>query len=124
MRLQFVRKQTSHGDSVHIKRFQIKIKVGRGSMKLYNLFNGDKALGKQLRTKLFSSSFFLQTIHNLSFFLFHLRSGDAINSVINQNFDAVSKDIIPLVEKALAKKLKLIATKITQNFSYDQVFPL
>lgn len=31
---------------VQIKKFTIKIKVGKGSLKLSNLFNGDKVLGK------------------------------------------------------------------------------
>jgi len=94
VRLQFAKKPVNGQDLVQIKKFQIKIKVGKGTIKLYNLFNGDKVLG------------------------------DAINSVINQNFDTLSQDIIPLVEKALAKTLKRIATKITQNFTYEQVFPL
>lgn len=118
VRLQFTRKQTSQGDSVQIKKFQIKIKVGKGSVKLFNLFNGDKALGKLLRMGILLVSLLF------TFFCRYLCAGDAVNSVINQNFDVVSKDIIPLVEKALQRKLKLIATKITQNFSYDQVFPL
>lgn len=54
---------------------------------------------------------------------FPFHTGNAVNAVINENFGLLSMDIIPLVEKALASKLKLIATKITQNFSYDQVFP-
>jgi len=91
VRLQFARTNT---DQVQIKKFLIKIKVGRGSIKLFNLFNGEKTLG------------------------------DAVNAVINENFDVVSQDVIPLVEKALQKTLKRIATKITQNFKYDQVFPL
>lgn len=49
--------------------------------------------------------------------------GDAINGVINQNFDVISKDIIPLVEKALQRLLKRISSKILENFTYDQVFP-
>lgn len=71
---------------------------------------------------LFWYHYFLWHFHRPVWFC--LSAGDAVNSVINQNFDVVSKDIIPLVEKALQRKLKLIATKITQNFSYDQVFPL
>lgn len=49
--------------------------------------------------------------------------GEAVNAVINQNFDVVSKDIIPLVEKALQKILKRISTRILENFTHDQVFP-
>lgn len=32
--------------AVQIKKFQIKIKVGKGRLQLHNLFNGDKALGE------------------------------------------------------------------------------
>lgn len=46
-----------------------------------------------------------------------------MNAVINQNFDVVSKDIIPLVEKALQRILKRISSKILENFTHDQVFP-
>jgi len=93
-RLQFARKQVGDEAIAQIKKFTIKIKVGKGAIKLHNLFNGDQVLG------------------------------EAINAVINQNFDVVSKDIIPLVEKALQRTLRRIATKITENFSYDEVFPL
>lgn len=95
-----------------IKKLSIKIKVGKGSIKLYNLFNGDKVLGTRTT---FSPRF--PSLISLS------SPGDAINAVINQNFDSLSKDIIPLVEKALQKTFKRIAQKITQNFTYDQVFP-
>lgn len=91
VRMQFSRKENS--DLVQIKKFVIKIKVAKGAIKLFNLFNGDKALG------------------------------EAINGVINQNFDVISKDIIPLVEKALQRLLKRISSKILENFTYDQVFP-
>lgn len=89
-RLQFANKD----GAVQIKKFQIKIKVGKGRLQLHNLFNGDKALG------------------------------NAINDVINQNFDTISRDIIPLVEKALSKTLRRISSKILQNFNYDLVFPV
>lgn len=91
----------------------IKIKVGKGTIKLFNLFNGDKTLGKGWH--------FVFVPSDLFFYLPF--PGDAINAVINTNFDTLSKDIIPLVEKALQKTFKRIATKITQNFTYDQVFP-
>lgn len=42
VKMQFGKKE----DLVHIKKFQVKIKVGHGRIRLYNLFNGDKALGK------------------------------------------------------------------------------
>lgn len=44
VRLQFGEKDNTN--LVQIKKFIIKIKVGKGSLKLSNLFNGDKVLGK------------------------------------------------------------------------------
>lgn len=57
---------------------------------------------------------------------FHVQlvSGEAVNNVINDNFDIISQDIIPLVEKSLQRVLRRIASKIIENFTYDQVFPL
>ncbi|XP_055294865.1 circadian clock-controlled protein daywake-like [Sitodiplosis mosellana] len=91
VRMQFARKENS--DLVTMKKFVIKIKVGKGKVRLFNLFNGDKALG------------------------------DAVNGVLNENFDVVSKDIIPLVERALQRLLKRISSRILENFTYDQIFP-
>lgn len=81
-------------DYILIKKIEIKIKVGRGSLKLNNLFNGDKVLG------------------------------DAINEVINQNFEIVSEDIIPLIEKALQRTFKKTGNKIVSRFINKQLFPL
>lgn len=44
VRLQFGRREGS--DLIQTKKFAMKIKVGRGAIRLSNLFNGDKALGK------------------------------------------------------------------------------
>lgn len=44
VRLQFGTKDGTN--LVQIKKFSIKIKVGKGSLKLSNLFNGDKVLGE------------------------------------------------------------------------------
>lgn len=52
-----------------------------------------------------------------------MQKGDAVNGAINENFDVFSKDIIPLVERALQRLLKRISVKILENFTYDQVFP-
>lgn len=47
VRMQYSRKDNS--ELVQIKKFTIKIKVGKGSIKLYNLFGGDKALGMHFK---------------------------------------------------------------------------
>lgn len=116
VRLQFEAKEGSN--LVQIKKFNIKIKVGKGSLKLSNLFNGDKVLGERKIIFLY----FIDCI-NFYYFVFLKISGDAVNAVINENFDVVSKDIIPLVEKALQRLLKRISSRILENFTHDQVFP-
>lgn len=119
VRLQFTRKPEDN--IVQMKKLNIRIKVAKGALKLHNLFNGDKLLGK-----LFASPLTLaQSPSYPLLFLFHSKmSGDAVNNVINDNFDVISKDIIPLVEKSLQRVLRRIASKITENFTYEQVFPL
>lgn len=42
----FLTKHSSVDENVHIQKFDIKIKLGSGSITLHNLFNGDKFLGK------------------------------------------------------------------------------
>jgi len=87
-------KYSSMDETVQITKFDIKIKLGNGYIALKNLFNGDKVLG------------------------------NAINDVINQNFDVLSKDIVPLIEKALQRHFKKIANKISSRFTYGQLFPV
>ncbi|XP_059609137.1 protein takeout [Phlebotomus argentipes] len=80
-------------DHIILKRLQIKVKVGKGSMYLENLFGGDKTLG------------------------------DIVNDTINQNFEVVSRDIIPLIEKALERHFKKTSNKILSRYTRDQLFP-
>ncbi|KAJ6632998.1 Circadian clock-controlled protein daywake [Pseudolycoriella hygida] len=83
----------SEDDIVQIQKFDIKIKMGKGSIKLKDLFNGDKVLG------------------------------EAINDVINDNFEILSKDIVPLVEKALQRTFKKIGNQISR-YTYAELFPM
>lgn len=85
--------EISGNDHIILKKLQIKIKVGRGSMYLDNLFGGDKTLG------------------------------DIVNDTINQNFEVVSKDIIPLIEKALERHFKKTSNKILSRYTRSQLFP-
>ncbi|XP_026466732.1 protein takeout-like [Ctenocephalides felis] len=79
----------------HIKftDLNIKIKVGKGRLHLKNLFGGDKALG------------------------------DIINHTINTNFEVLSKDIIPLIEKALSKLILKISNQIVEPYTTEQLYP-
>lgn len=76
-----------------VKKLTIRVRVGGGSLHLDNLFNGDKALG------------------------------EVVNQTINQNFDIVSKDIIPIVERALERHFKKTANKIMSHYTEKQIFP-
>lgn len=78
---------------VFVKKLTIRVRVGGGSLNLDNLFNGDKALG------------------------------EVVNQTINQNFDIVARDIIPIVERALEKHFKRTANKIMSRYTENQVFP-
>lgn len=81
-------------EKMRIMDFRLKISIGKGStLKLDNLFGGDKILG------------------------------DVINSAINSNFDLFMKELLPLVEKALSDAFQNIADNIIQQFTFAQLFP-
>ncbi|XP_034486092.1 protein takeout [Drosophila innubila] len=77
-----------------IKEFALKIRTGKGRLRLDNLFNGDKVLG------------------------------DVINQTINENFDLFTNEVIAPIARALEVKFKAIATKIIENFTYNELFPV
>ncbi|XP_011309503.1 protein takeout [Fopius arisanus] len=77
-----------------IKEFDLKITVGKGSLRLDNLFGGDKVIG------------------------------DVVNNAINNNFDAFLKELMPVVEKALGVAFREIGQNIVNQFTFDQLFPL
>ncbi|XP_034934943.1 protein takeout [Chelonus insularis] len=74
--------------------FNLKITVHKGSLKLDNLFGGQKAIG------------------------------EVINSAINSNFDAILRELKPLIEKALADVFLEVGNSIVSIFTYEQLFPL
>lgn len=77
-----------------VRDFDLKITVGKGSLRLDNLFGGDKVIG------------------------------DVVNNAINNNFDAFMKEILPVVERALSTAFREIGQTIVNQFTYDQLFPL
>lgn len=79
---------------VFVKKLSIRVRVGNGSLHLDNLFNGDATLG------------------------------EVINQTINQNFDVVSKDIIPLISKALERHFRRTSNKIMNRYTEKQLFPV
>ncbi|KAM0731167.1 Circadian clock-controlled protein daywake [Formica fusca] len=80
-------------ERVRIVDFKMKISVGKGSVKLDNLFNGEQVLG------------------------------NLINSSINNNFDLFMKEILPMVEMTLSDAFRNISNNIVQQFSFTQLFP-
>lgn len=77
-----------------IKELDVKIRTGKGRIRLENLFNGDKTLG------------------------------DVVNETINQNFEVFTNELIQPIERALEKKFIAIARKILENYTYNELFPI
>ncbi|XP_020288990.1 protein takeout-like [Pseudomyrmex gracilis] len=80
-------------EKLRIKEFRLKVSVGKGSLKLDNLFDGERVLG------------------------------DVINSAINNNFDLFTRELMPLVEMALSDAFQNIADNIVEQFTLAQLFP-
>ncbi|XP_071645747.1 circadian clock-controlled protein daywake-like [Temnothorax longispinosus] len=80
-------------EKMRITDFKLKVSVGKGTLKLDNLFGGEQALG------------------------------DVINSAINNNFGLFLRELLPLVEKALSDAFQNIAGNIVEQFAFAQLFP-
>lgn len=86
--------QRDDKEYLEFDRMKVKVKVGSSQVRLENLFNGDKILGR------------------------------ATNLAINDNVDVFIEEIMPNLQKALSDKFTTIANKITTRFTYDELFPL
>ncbi|KAL7020780.1 hypothetical protein ACKWTF_011647 [Chironomus riparius] len=93
VRLKGIHKEVNGQTHFMVSKLDIKITVQRGKIELENLFGGDKTLG------------------------------DIINSVINENFETFSQDLIPLIEKSLSRIFKNTGNKIFKRFTLAQLFP-
>ncbi|XP_077289407.1 uncharacterized protein LOC143913463 [Arctopsyche grandis] len=78
---------------IQINAMKVKMEIGKGNLQLYNLFGGDRSLGA------------------------------VINNVINENFDLLSKEFIPPLEKELSRLMLRLANNIVSQFTYKQLFP-
>ncbi|XP_075236822.1 protein takeout-like [Lycorma delicatula] len=88
------RKVKREGETyIEFKSIDIDLKIENYSVRLENLFNGDKALG------------------------------DAVNVALNENKKDFMKALKPIVEKVVGEIVLDIANKITKNFTYDELFP-
>lgn len=93
VRIKGIHKQINGQTHFVVHKMEIKITVQKGTIDLENLFGGDRTLG------------------------------DIINLTINQNFEVLSQDLIPLIEKSLSKIFKRTANKILERFTMAQLFP-
>ena len=75
-----------------LKIRKAKIKLSRITIKLTNLFNGDKALGSNL------------------------------NVFLNENWRDVWVELQPSIHSAIAEVMKSIMREIFTKFSYDEIF--
>ncbi|XP_055383842.1 protein takeout-like [Condylostylus longicornis] len=76
-----------------LSQINIKAKMGKGRIKLNNLFDGNKELS------------------------------NVINDSINDNIIAIANDILPSIEKALEKKFSEIGKKVFEIFTANQLLP-
>ncbi|XP_053667281.1 uncharacterized protein LOC128716383 [Anopheles marshallii] len=86
VRIKGDRKRINDKDHLSLAKLDIKIRVSDGRIKLENLFGGDRVLG------------------------------EIINETINQNFNLLSTELIPLIEKALQRIFKRTGNKILERF--------
>lgn len=91
--LQGIKKEVNGQTHFMINKLDIKITVQRGKLFFENLFGGDKTLS------------------------------NIINTVINDNFEAFSEDLIPLIEKSLSNIFRQTGNKIFKRFTLAQLFP-
>lgn len=89
----------------------LKVHIGGGKVRLSNLFGGDKILSKY---------YYLQTKPNNTYLII---SDDVINDTINKNLDMYLKELMPVIEKALASNFLKIGNNIVESFTYAQLFP-
>ncbi|KAB0797581.1 hypothetical protein PPYR_08574 [Photinus pyralis] len=85
---------TKHGDVYfNIKDFYVDFVLGHATIKLENLFNGDKHLG------------------------------DTMNSFLNDNWQNVAKEIKPVLEDNVAKIFKKMANRIFSKYPLNVILP-
>ncbi|CAG9768268.1 unnamed protein product [Ceutorhynchus assimilis] len=72
---------------------KLRVHVGGGSVRMENLFNGDKVLLSML------------------------------NDVVNRNFKVFLSELMPVIEKSLASVFQNTGNAIVEAFPFDQLFP-
>lgn len=94
VKIKLEKKKIKGEDHVVVSKLYLKITVKSGKLYLGNLFGGQNVALAEL-----------------------------VNEAINQNFISFSKELFPLVEKALSRIFKQTSNKILTRFTEAQLFP-
>ncbi|KAL1132411.1 hypothetical protein AAG570_010366, partial [Ranatra chinensis] len=86
-------KKSNGFEYVNIQNGQLKFKVGKMTIDLENLFNGDKLLGENM------------------------------NKFLNENWQEILKDIQPALVESLSAVFKTILNAMAELVPYDNMFP-
>lgn len=78
---------------LRIKNIALNYNVGKVKLDLKNLFNGDDSMG------------------------------DRMNKFLNENWDSLSEELRPLLEKSLTEVVKTSTDKLLKAYSYDDLLP-
>lgn len=103
------------GWMVQTGKVDTQIKIKNGIVKLFDLSEGRRISG---RLNEYNKFLFL-LISN-----YFLLDESDVNDLIHHSFHKINKDVAPVVEKVLEHHLKHMATKLFDQFSYGQLFPL
>lgn len=87
------RQKKNNRNYLNVKDIKVNYDVGRVKIHLNNLFNGDNALGERM------------------------------NEFLNENWDALSEELRPLLEKALSRVVRSSTDKLFRAYSYDELLP-
>ncbi|XP_061392806.1 protein takeout [Musca vetustissima] len=77
----------------NVKDITVNYNVGKVQIHLNNLFNGDNALGERM------------------------------NAFLNENWDSLSEELRPLLEKAFSRVIRSSTDKLFKAYSYDELLP-
>jgi len=104
---------------------KFNLKIGQARIQLDNLFGGDPILGasKHLYVSILLNE--CQTHEYLIklIFLCFSKLGRVSNEILNANSELFLDEIKPILTDALSDLFTTIANKITESFTYNELFP-
>lgn len=128
---------------VQIKKFELRLlSVKKLNVKLENLFNGNKQLGKIIYDLLEKLLFFYGTSKSLlqhysaykadlllspksSNFVVIIRfTGESMNNILNENWEVLLEELKPAFEEAIGAIAQDIINKVLQKTAYSDIFLL